>query len=110
MKNHGFEVPMPKVRGSRQAKILRDEGIDVGDAVTLMEEAERGATYLTESVKKFAAAAEKLLDGGLTDDAVSLLIQGLMGNGGNGKPYPRETILKTLRAAARLSEYLKEPE
>ena len=108
MRNHGFELPTPKVRGSRQAKILREEGVDVGDAVSLLEEADRGATYLTESVKKFAAAANALMQCGLTENAVAVLIQDLMGNARNGKLYPIGTILEVLHAAARLNEHLKE--
>ncbi len=108
MKNHGFDLPLPKARGSRQAKIEREEGVDVGDAVSYLEEANRGSIALVQATQKFALAAQALLESGLTEDAISLLIQDLMGNARNGKPYPRETITLTLRAAARLTEHLQE--
>ncbi len=108
MQNHGFELPKPKVRGSRQAKILKEEGVDVGGAVGYLEEAERGALALTESVRRFGEAAEKLLASGLTDQAAAILVQSLMKNQRNGRPFPTDTILEVLHAAARMSEHLKE--
>lgn len=108
MRNHGIELPMPKPRrNNRHDAIQRDEGADIGNAVSYLEEAERGAVALTESVKRFAVAAEKLLESGLTDDATAILIQSLMKNQRNGRPFPVETILEVLHAAARMSEHLK---
>lgn len=109
MKNHGFELPLPKPRrNNRHDRIEREEGVDIGGAVSYLEEAERGAVALTHEVRKFASAAEALLDGGLTDDAVAILIQSKMKNQRNGRPFPHETILEVLTAAARLSEHLKD--
>ncbi len=108
MTNHGFNLPMPKARGSRQAKIEREEGIDVGDAVSYLEEAERGSIALVQATRKFAIAAEALLNSGLTDAAVVALIQALMPNVKNGRPFPGGTILAVLKAAGRLKEHLKE--
>lgn len=110
MTNVGFELPLPKSRrNSRQKVISREEGVDVGDAVSYLEEAERGAIALTNEVRRFSIAAEALPESGLTDDAVAILVQSLMKNQRNGRPFPQETILEVLHAAARLSEHLKEP-
>ncbi len=98
MDNHGFNLPMPKARGSRQAKALREEGVDVGDAVSYLEEAERGSIALTESVRKFAASAQALLESGLTENALVLLIQDL-GPKAHGRPVPKDTILAILKSA-----------
>lgn len=109
MKNHGFELPTPKPRrNNRHDALQREEGIDVGDAVSYLEEAERGAVALTDSVRRFAVAAEKLLASGLTDGAAAILVQSLMKNQRNGRPFPVETILEVLHAAARMHEHLSE--
>lgn len=107
--NVGFNLPTGKPRrNNRHDKILRDEGVDVGDAVSYLEEAERGAVALTNEVRRFAVAAEKLLDSGLTENCIAILIQSRMKNQRNGRPFPLETISEVLNAAARLSEHLKE--
>ncbi len=107
MKNHGFELPLPKPRrGNRHDAIEREEGVDVGAAVTYLEEAEAGARALTDSVRHFAAAADALLKCGLTENALVLLIQDL-GPKPHGRPIPKDVISQVLKAAARVGEHLE---
>ncbi len=107
--NVGFELPIGKPRrNSRQNVIARDEGIDVSGAVSLMEEAERGAVALTNEVRNFAEAARQLLGGGLTERAIALLVQDLIPSDRHShKKMPVEQILAVLHGAAKLGEYLK---
>lgn len=108
MKNHGFELPAPPPRrNARQNVIEREEGVDVTGAVSYLEEAERGSIGLTNAVKDFAGAAKALLEGGLNEEAITLLLQYKMPRHKNGDLVSRKTILDTLQAAARLHEYLK---
>lgn len=104
MDNVGFELPKPR-RNARQNVIAREEGVDVTGAVTYLEEAERGAIALTDQVRHFAAAAKALLDCGLTENALCLLIQDL-GPKPHGRPIPRDVIHEVLKAAARVGEHL----
>lgn len=107
LKNHGFELPVPTGRrNSRQNVIAREEGVDVSNAVTYLEEAAAGATALTESTRHFAQAAKALLESGLTENAICLLIQDL-GPKPHGRPIPKEVIRDVLKAAARLDEHLE---
>lgn len=107
--NRGFELPMPKPRRNSRANVIaRDEGVHIGDAVTYLEEAERGATALTEAVRQFSAAAKVLLASGLTENAIAVLMQELMPKTRRGNfAVTKETILDVLRTAARLTEHLK---
>jgi hypothetical protein len=108
--NVGFDLPMPKARGSRQAKILREEKVDVGTAVGYLEEAERGSIALTNAVREFSVTAKALLKSGLTENAVAVLMQELMPKTRRGNfAVTKETILDVLRTAARLNEHLREP-
>lgn len=106
-KNVGIDLPMPPPRrNARQNIIAREEGVDVSGAVTYLEEAERGAIALTEAVKRFAVDAHALLEGGLNENAIAILIQDL-GPKAHGRPLPKETILAVLKTAARVGEHLK---
>lgn len=104
--NVGFDLPKPR-RNARQNVIAREEGADIAGAVSYLEEAERGAVALTNEVRKFAAAAEALLSSGLTENALVLLVQDLAPKP-HGRPVPKEVVLQVLKAAARVSEHLRQ--
>jgi hypothetical protein len=106
-KNVGIDLPMPPRRNARQNIIAREEGVDVSGAVSYLEEAERGAIALTNEVRTFATAAKALLEGGLKEHAIALLVQDLCPNAKNGHPIPLSTVVEVLRAAARCGEHLR---
>ncbi len=112
--NVGFNLPMGKPpRGSRQAKLLREEKgerVDpaaLREAVSYVEEAAAGATGLTDAIRELGIAANALLKSGLKPETAALLIQSLMKNQRNGRPQPTSMILEVLYAAARVGEHLE---
>lgn len=103
-------APPPKRRrGNRIDRLSKEPGVDkpaIARAVSYLDEAAAGAVALTNEIRQLAAAAKALLDSGLTENALCLLIQDL-GPKAHGRPIPKETILGVLKAAARVEEHLR---
>lgn len=104
-KNHGADwlVGEPKPPRGKQP-------LDVTRAVDFLEQASVSTYEMSDEVKEFAAHAKALLEGGLTQEAVLVLIQAKLGNQRNGRPMPASTILEVLKAAANLHTFARTKE
>ena len=69
VKNHGFELPMPK--GLKASSVL-----DLDSIEQWMSDAESSSGAIGREVAAFARLAQLLLNTGLNQNAVALLIQG----------------------------------
>ncbi len=107
MKNHGFEIPMPR----RPLKGSNDGELDIQSAVDFMDDATKQVFHLSKGLAQFAANANALVNGPLTLQAVAVLIQagGGLPKTAGGRPLPIETIIGVLEAAARLGDKFLKP-
>lgn len=108
-------APPKRRRGNRIDRLSKEPDVDktaIAEAAGYLDEYAAGSRELSDEVRKFASAVHSLLTGGLTFNAIILLVQDLMpkhsGGGAHGKPkFPKEAIAEVLKAAARLDEHLK---
>ncbi len=107
MKNHGFEIPMPR----RPLKGSNDGELDIQSAVDFMEGASEQVFQLSRELSMFAASAKALVEGPLTMEAVVALMQASLPRkrGGGGGVIPAETIMLVLEAAAGLGARFIKP-
>lgn len=99
MKNHGFNLPLPK----------QTEPLDLQAIEDWMAKAEAGAGAIGREVLVFARIAQGLLSTGLTRNATALLIQDLLPKTRRGNPtITLATILRVLDGAASLAEHVQQ--
>ncbi len=79
-------------------------------ALTFLDQQERTAQLIGRAAEELAlvvGASTAMFEGGLTRDALALLVQAKCRNGANGHPIPISTVHNVLNALSSLGEFLK---
>lgn len=97
----GFSEP-PKSK----EKVKPGGKLDVREAVAFVEQGVMSEAQLAVGLLGVSSLAKQLLSGGITHDALSLLIQASIPRLKNGNPVPFKIILDVLRGAAALDGYV----
>lgn len=97
-------------RARRPTRGSNDGNMDIQSAVDFLESSDEKVLQLSKELKLFTAQAQALLNGGLTEEAVIVLLQGMLPKQRNGKPFAAQSIRDVLTAAGRLAEVYLKPE
>lgn len=80
-----------------------------GDAARAFEASLEATTVMRGDLLKVVAAATAIVNGGLTREALVVLLQARIGNQRNGRPMPATTINDVLDALMGLDAYVVKP-